>query len=112
MIRLFFNRLNLWSLLQQWEGSEVTRYEVNHTSELEFHVGFCGISNAVVQIFLGGRAIRYFGSRRVFTAAFWALMFVSSWHPLLTFLARRLGVFFELIHMPVQRLAESEDYAV
>ncbi|KAJ7935868.1 hypothetical protein B0H13DRAFT_447645 [Mycena leptocephala] len=117
MIRLFFNRLNLWSLLNnRREGSEVTRYEVNHTSELEFHVlvfvGFCGISNAVVQTFLGGRVIRYFGPRHVFTVAFWALMFVFSAYPLLTFLARRLGIFFELIQMPVQRLAESEDYAV
>lgn len=75
-------------------------------------MGFCGISNAVVQIFLGGRAIRYFGPRRVFTDVFWALMFVFSAYPLLTFLARRLGVFFELIQMPAQRLAESEDYAV
>jgi hypothetical protein len=43
MIRLLFNRLNLWSLLQplkntRREGSEVTGHEVNHTSELEFHV--------------------------------------------------------------------------
>jgi hypothetical protein len=98
------------------EGSEVATYEVNHTSELEFHVlvivGVCGNSNAVVHIFLGGRVIHYFGPRCVFTATFWALMFVFSAYPLLTFLARRLGVFFELIHMPVQRLAESEDYAV
>jgi hypothetical protein len=54
-------------------------------------MGICGISNAIVQIFLGGRVIRYFGPRRVFTAAFWALMFVFSAYPLLTFLARRAG---------------------
>jgi hypothetical protein len=70
------------------------------------------VGNAAVQIFLGGRVIHYFGPRRVFTATFWALMFVFSAYPLLTFLARRLGVFFELIQVPVQRLAESDDYAV
>ncbi|KAF7376965.1 MFS domain-containing protein [Mycena sanguinolenta] len=54
-------------------------------------MGLCGFSNAVVQVFLGGRLIRYFGARPVFTAAPCALIFVFSTYPLLTSLARRAG---------------------
>ncbi|KAF8190229.1 major facilitator superfamily multidrug-resistance, DHA1 sub-family [Mycena galopus ATCC 62051] len=54
-------------------------------------MGVCGFSNAIVQVLLGGRLIRYFGPRRVFIAAFCALIFVFSAYPLLSFLARRAG---------------------
>ncbi|KAJ6484064.1 major facilitator superfamily multidrug-resistance, DHA1 sub-family [Mycena sanguinolenta] len=54
-------------------------------------MGLCGFSNAIVQVFLGGRLIRYFGARRVFTAAPCALIFVFSTYPLLSILARRAG---------------------
>ncbi|KAJ7767308.1 major facilitator superfamily multidrug-resistance, DHA1 sub-family [Mycena metata] len=54
-------------------------------------MGLCGIINAIFQAFFGGRFIRYFGARPVFTAALVAfgLMFAS--FPLLTFLAQRAG---------------------
>ncbi|KAJ6608660.1 major facilitator superfamily domain-containing protein [Mycena sp. CBHHK59/15] len=54
-------------------------------------MGLCGISNAFVQIFLGGKIIRRFGPRRIFIAAFSALMLAFSAFPLLSFFAKRAG---------------------
>ncbi|KAF7358437.1 MFS domain-containing protein [Mycena venus] len=54
-------------------------------------MGLCGIFNAIVQVFLGGRVIRYFGPRRIFTAAFCALALMFSAYPLLNILALRAG---------------------
>ncbi|KAJ6563883.1 hypothetical protein B0H19DRAFT_1258409 [Mycena capillaripes] len=52
-------------------------------------MGICRISNAAVQVILGGRVIRYFGPRRVFIAAFCALTFVFGLYPLLSTLGQR-----------------------
>ncbi|KAJ6557545.1 major facilitator superfamily multidrug-resistance, DHA1 sub-family [Mycena capillaripes] len=54
-------------------------------------MGLRGASSAVVQVFLGGRVIRYFGPRRVFSAAFCAIMVAFAAYPLLSILARRAG---------------------
>ncbi|KAJ7249141.1 major facilitator superfamily domain-containing protein [Mycena haematopus] len=54
-------------------------------------MGLCGFSNAIVQVFLGGRLIRYFGPRRVFICAPCALIFVFSTYPLLSVLSQRAG---------------------
>ncbi|KAJ7737770.1 major facilitator superfamily multidrug-resistance, DHA1 sub-family [Mycena maculata] len=54
-------------------------------------MGVCGICNALVQTFLGGRVIRYFGPRRIFTASFCALILAFSAYPLLSFFAERAG---------------------
>ncbi|KAJ7263660.1 major facilitator superfamily multidrug-resistance, DHA1 sub-family [Mycena haematopus] len=54
-------------------------------------MGLCGISNAVTQVVLGGRVIRYFGARRVFSAGFCALMFAFCAFPVLSAFARRAG---------------------
>ncbi|KAJ7679391.1 major facilitator superfamily multidrug-resistance, DHA1 sub-family [Mycena polygramma] len=54
-------------------------------------MGLMGITNAIIQAFLGGRLIRYFGARRVFNAAFCALVVAFALYPLLTLLARRAG---------------------
>ncbi|KAJ7284453.1 major facilitator superfamily multidrug-resistance, DHA1 sub-family [Mycena rebaudengoi] len=54
-------------------------------------MGLCGLSNAFVQIFLGGRIIRRFGPRRIFHAAFCALVVAFFAYPLLNFLAKRAG---------------------
>ncbi|KAJ7486429.1 major facilitator superfamily domain-containing protein [Mycena galericulata] len=54
-------------------------------------MGICGISNAVVQTFFGGRIIRYFGPRRIFIMSFWVLILMLAAYPLLSFLAARAG---------------------
>ncbi|KAF7326733.1 Major facilitator superfamily multidrug-resistance DHA1 sub-family [Mycena venus] len=54
-------------------------------------MGLCGISNAIVQVVLGGQIIRYFGPRRVFIGAFCAFSLIFSAYPLLNILARRAG---------------------
>ncbi|KAJ7082393.1 major facilitator superfamily multidrug-resistance, DHA1 sub-family [Mycena belliarum] len=59
--------------------------------EIGLLMGLCGISNAFVQMVFGGRIIRYFGPRRIFNAAFCALIFAFFAYPLLNFLAKRAG---------------------
>ncbi|KAJ7017084.1 major facilitator superfamily domain-containing protein [Mycena alexandri] len=54
-------------------------------------MGLCGVINAIFQALFGGRFIRYFGARPVFTAAFAAFGLVFALFPLLTFLAQRAG---------------------
>ncbi|KAF7337175.1 MFS domain-containing protein [Mycena venus] len=54
-------------------------------------MGLCGISNAIVQVVLGGWIIRYFGPRRVFIGAFCAFGLIFSAYPLLNILARCAG---------------------
>ncbi|KAJ6570067.1 major facilitator superfamily multidrug-resistance, DHA1 sub-family [Mycena vulgaris] len=54
-------------------------------------LGLCGICNAFVQIFIGGRIIRRFGPRRIFIAGFCAICAQFTMYPLLGFLARRAG---------------------
>lgn len=54
-------------------------------------MGLCGMSNAIVQALLGGRVIRYFGPKRVFSAAFCAVMVAVVAFPLMSTLARRAG---------------------
>ncbi|KAK6980772.1 MFS domain-containing protein [Favolaschia claudopus] len=54
-------------------------------------MGSCGIFNAIIQVVFGGRVIRYFGARRIFTSAFVAYIGVFSTYPLLSILARRAG---------------------
>ncbi|KAJ7186215.1 major facilitator superfamily multidrug-resistance, DHA1 sub-family [Mycena pura] len=54
-------------------------------------MGLCGITNAIIQLLFGGRVIRHFGARRVFTAGFCALIFAFSMYPLRSILARRAG---------------------
>jgi hypothetical protein len=54
-------------------------------------MGLCGITNALVQILLGGRIIRYLGPRRIFIGGFCALALSLSAYPLLSLLAKRAG---------------------
>ncbi|KAK6971765.1 major facilitator superfamily domain-containing protein, partial [Favolaschia claudopus] len=54
-------------------------------------MGSCGIYNAIIQVLFGGRLIRYFGARRIFTSAFVAYFGVFATYPLLSILARRAG---------------------
>ncbi|KAF7330227.1 MFS domain-containing protein [Mycena venus] len=54
-------------------------------------LGTLGICNAFVQAFFGGRVIRYFGARPVFTAGFCALVMQFAMYPLTGFLVRRAG---------------------
>ncbi|KAJ6553629.1 MFS general substrate transporter [Mycena vulgaris] len=54
-------------------------------------LGICGICNAFVQIFLGGRIIRRFGPRRMCIAAFCAICAQFAMYPLLGLLVRRAG---------------------
>ncbi|KAJ7679392.1 major facilitator superfamily domain-containing protein [Mycena polygramma] len=54
-------------------------------------MGLVGVSNAIIQAFLGGGLIRYFGARRIMNAAFCALVAMFALYPLLTILARRAG---------------------
>ncbi|KAF7346823.1 MFS domain-containing protein [Mycena sanguinolenta] len=54
-------------------------------------MGLCGMSNALIQVFIGGRVIRYFGARCVFSAGFCALMFAYCGFPVLSVFARRAG---------------------
>ncbi|KAK7006461.1 MFS domain-containing protein [Favolaschia claudopus] len=54
-------------------------------------MGSCGIFNAIIQVVFGGRVIRYFGARRIFTYAFIAYIGVFATYPLLSILARRAG---------------------
>ncbi|KAJ6518019.1 major facilitator superfamily multidrug-resistance, DHA1 sub-family [Mycena vitilis] len=54
-------------------------------------MGLVGVSNAIIQAFLGGGLIRYFGARRIMIAAFCALVAMFALYPLLTILARRAG---------------------
>ncbi|KAF7374099.1 Major facilitator superfamily multidrug-resistance DHA1 sub-family [Mycena sanguinolenta] len=53
--------------------------------------GLCAVGNAILQAFLGGRLIRYFGPRRIFIAAFCALTIVFSLYPPLSAAAHRAG---------------------
>ncbi|KAJ7671510.1 major facilitator superfamily multidrug-resistance, DHA1 sub-family [Mycena polygramma] len=59
--------------------------------DIGFILGICGICNALVQVFFGGRVIRRFGPRRAFTAAFCALAGEFAMYPVVSFLARRAG---------------------
>ncbi|KAJ7616005.1 major facilitator superfamily multidrug-resistance, DHA1 sub-family [Roridomyces roridus] len=54
-------------------------------------MGLCGLSNAIVQGFYGGRIIRYFGPRTVFTGCFCALVAAYAAYPVLSFFAARAG---------------------
>ncbi|KAJ6488127.1 major facilitator superfamily multidrug-resistance, DHA1 sub-family [Mycena vitilis] len=54
-------------------------------------LGIFGVCNALVQAFFGGRVIRRFGPRRVFTAAFCALAGQFAMYPVVSFLAHRAG---------------------
>ncbi|KAJ7671519.1 major facilitator superfamily domain-containing protein [Mycena polygramma] len=54
-------------------------------------LGIFGICNALVQAFFGGRVIRRFGPRHVFTAAFCALAGQFAMYPVVSFLAHRAG---------------------
>ncbi|KAJ7627374.1 major facilitator superfamily domain-containing protein [Roridomyces roridus] len=54
-------------------------------------MGLCGITNAILQSLVGGRVIRYFGPRRVFTASFVAFMITFAAFPVMTWLAARAG---------------------
>ncbi|KAK7000271.1 major facilitator superfamily domain-containing protein [Favolaschia claudopus] len=54
-------------------------------------MGSCGIYNAIIQVLFGGRLIRYFGARRIFTSAFVAYFGVFATYPLLSILACRAG---------------------
>ncbi|KAJ6454122.1 major facilitator superfamily domain-containing protein [Mycena sanguinolenta] len=59
--------------------------------EIGLIMGLCGMSNAFIQVFIGGRVIRYFGARHVFSAGFCALMLAYCGFPVLGALARRAG---------------------
>ncbi|KAF8207046.1 major facilitator superfamily domain-containing protein [Mycena galopus ATCC 62051] len=54
-------------------------------------LSICGISNALVQAFFGGRIIRHFGARRIFIAGFCGLAVEFAMYMLIGFLARRAG---------------------
>ncbi|KAJ7168858.1 major facilitator superfamily multidrug-resistance, DHA1 sub-family [Mycena filopes] len=54
-------------------------------------MGLCGLCNAVVQVCFGGRFLRYYGARRMFTTAFVAFGMVFAAFALLTFFAQRAG---------------------
>ncbi|KAJ7159094.1 major facilitator superfamily multidrug-resistance, DHA1 sub-family [Mycena crocata] len=54
-------------------------------------MGLCGISNAFIQVFLGGRIIRYLGPRRIAIGGFCALVVAFVAFGLLGFLAKRAG---------------------
>ncbi|KAJ6494415.1 major facilitator superfamily domain-containing protein [Mycena sanguinolenta] len=59
--------------------------------EIGIIMGLCGMSNALVQVAFGGRFIRYFGARRVFSLGFCALMLLYCVFPLLSVFTRRAG---------------------
>lgn len=54
-------------------------------------MGTAGLCNAFVQVFIGGRLIRRYGPRRMFTAGFCALVVQFSMYPIVGLLARRAG---------------------
>ncbi|KAF7369821.1 MFS domain-containing protein [Mycena venus] len=54
-------------------------------------LGICGICNALIQVFFGGRVIRRFGPRRTFIVGFCALAVEFAMYPLVRFLAQRAG---------------------
>ncbi|KAJ7116513.1 major facilitator superfamily domain-containing protein [Mycena epipterygia] len=54
-------------------------------------LGICGLCNSVVQIAVGGRFIRRFGARPMFTAGFCALAVECAMYPLVGGLARQRG---------------------
>ncbi|KAF7304092.1 MFS domain-containing protein [Mycena indigotica] len=54
-------------------------------------MGSTGMLNAVIQATLGGRVIRYFGARTMFTTGFVAITAAILFYPILNFLARRQG---------------------
>ncbi|KAJ7617308.1 major facilitator superfamily domain-containing protein [Roridomyces roridus] len=54
-------------------------------------MGLCGLTNAIIQSLLGGRVIRYFGPRRMSTAAFLAFILMFAAFPVMSYLATRNG---------------------
>ncbi|KAJ7690122.1 major facilitator superfamily multidrug-resistance, DHA1 sub-family [Mycena rosella] len=54
-------------------------------------LGLAGLCNALVQISFGGRIIRWYGARRMFTTGFCALAAQFAMYPLTSYLARRAG---------------------
>ncbi|KAJ6577483.1 major facilitator superfamily multidrug-resistance, DHA1 sub-family [Mycena capillaripes] len=54
-------------------------------------LGTCGICNALVQAFAGGRVIRRFGPRRILIAAFCALVVEFAMYPVVSLLACHAG---------------------
>ncbi|KAJ7760702.1 major facilitator superfamily multidrug-resistance, DHA1 sub-family, partial [Mycena maculata] len=54
-------------------------------------MGMAGFCNALVQLIFGGRLIRWYGPRRMFTVGFCALVVQFALYPLVGLLARRAG---------------------
>ncbi|KAJ7062691.1 major facilitator superfamily multidrug-resistance, DHA1 sub-family [Mycena amicta] len=64
-------------------------------------MGSVGIVNAVIQATLGGRTIRYFGARTMFTTGFVAIMMSLLFYPVLNLLARRSGAVTGLVWLAI-----------